>query len=114
MKAIPVKIVGDQGFKKCDLQECTHVMIHIPSRTYPESLPVILKGSRDNSGGCWSWNGDSLDPTLRPSILTVNPGTGFRCHSFVNDGKAKFLTDCSHNLVGQEVDLLEVDPKFYQ
>lgn len=30
---------------------------------------------------------------------------GIRCHSFVNDGRIQFLTDCTHSLAGQTVDL---------
>lgn len=29
------------------------------------------------------------------------------CHSFVRDGRIEFLSDCSHALVGQTVDLPE-------
>lgn len=31
------------------------------------------------------------------------------CHSFVTDGKIQFLGDCTHNLVGQIVELPEID-----
>lgn len=31
------------------------------------------------------------------------------CHSFVVDGRIQFLSDCSHSLAGQTVDLPELD-----
>jgi len=33
------------------------------------------------------------------------------CHSFVTDGKIKFLKDCTHSLAGQEVDLPDWETK---
>ena len=108
MKAVPVKIVQGTGPVSCGVDECTHAMIHIPSRTYPEVFPVILKGKREGTG-CWTWNGDTEKPTLRPSVLTRNHDETFRCHSWVNDGQAKFLSDCSHDMAGKTVDLLDVE-----
>jgi hypothetical protein len=83
----------------------------------------------------WSFNGDENAPTLQPSILATSghytdhakpddcwcsfeehfPGEGpapfhcYRCHSFVTDGKIQFLSDCSHALAGQTVDLPDFD-----
>lgn len=109
MKAAPVKIVKGIGPVSCEIDQCTHVMIHIPSRTYPEVFPVILKGSRSGTG-CWTWNGDTERPTIKPSVLTRNHDETFRCHSWVNDGQAVFLSDCSHAMANSTVDLLDVDP----
>ena len=53
----------------------------------------------------WQFNGDYEKPTISPSILVTRPPEPYRCHSFVTDGKLKFLDDCSHNLKGQIVDL---------
>ena len=30
---------------------------------------------------------------------------GHRCHSFVTDGKIRFLNDCTHEMAGETVDL---------
>ncbi len=86
----------------------------------------------------WDFNGDAERPTLSPSILrrsghyaprakpdghcwcTYNaeqekkgePPAPFKCticHSFVRDGKIQFLSDCTHELAGQTVELPEVD-----
>lgn len=62
----------------------------------------------------WTFNGDMEKPTVSPSILVngnralYNP-TAKRCHSFVNDGKIRFLDDCDHDLRGQTVDLPDLD-----
>lgn len=53
--------------------------------------------------GSWEWNGDYEKPTITPSILAW--GDSFRCHSFVTDGKIRFLDDCSHELKGQTIEL---------
>jgi hypothetical protein len=31
------------------------------------------------------------------------------CHSFVRDGRIEFLSDCTHSLAGQTVELPEIE-----
>ena len=123
MKAKPVKLI-DQQWCETTIENCTHVKlifpINIPIKIdivppleffalRDRYIPVQLNGARAETSN-WSWNGDTGKPTLRPSILTTykHGDTTHRCHSFVNDGKIQFLSDCSHELVGQTVELLEV------
>lgn len=55
-----------------------------------------------------SFNGNFEKPTFSPSLLSDNiPGK--RCHSFIEEGKIRFLNDCEHELKGLTVDLPEVD-----
>ncbi len=74
----------------------------------------------------WTWNKDTVKPTFKPSILVTGtwPITDYEadrimagekiepekfvCHSFVTSGRIQFLNDCTHELAGQTVDLLEV------
>lgn len=58
------------------------------------------------TGAIWNWNGSMDKPTFNPS-LKVSHGAGVVCHSFVRDGKIQFLSDCTHKLAGQTVDLPE-------
>jgi hypothetical protein len=85
-------------------------------------------------GPRWGWNGDVNKPTFTPSVLvrmghyayseprdscwcTYNkehpdkpsPFTCQTCHSFVTDGRIQFLSDCTHALAGQTVDLPDFD-----
>jgi hypothetical protein len=80
----------------------------------------------------WSFNGDHDRPTFSPSVLVTSghyvplfrrgidscwctyqaeegedpaPFKCQRCHSFVRDGQIQFLSDCTHELVGQTVPL---------
>lgn len=72
----------------------------------------------------WTWNGDITRPTFTPSVLAhphptvINPdleGDALwaaenvrmtpRCHSFVTGGRIAFLSDSTHALAGQTVDL---------
>lgn len=59
----------------------------------------------------WSFNGDLDKPTITPSIVVkaAQYGKFVRCHSFVTEGKIKFLNDCTHELAGQTVDLKDED-----
>lgn len=93
---------------------------------------LILRcpGCEDNHQvhvGRWSWNGDLELVTLSPSLLVggvqwdaevypyfkrrserhpdVAVGDQITCHSFVTDGRIQFLSDSTHVLAGQTVDL---------
>jgi hypothetical protein len=61
----------------------------------------------------WTFSGDVERPTFAPSMLVhenpmANP-PGPRCHSFVRNGRIEFLSDCTHTMAGQTVDLPEID-----
>lgn len=107
MKAKPYRL-GCGGYEPCEASEATHVMLHMPGPIPTRILPVLRHGRRAGTPN-WSWNGDTERPTLKPSILTRQPPVCECCHSFVNDGKVQFLADCSHELAGQTVDLLDVE-----
>lgn len=75
----------------------------------------------------WQFNHDNERPTLSPSIKVTSGHylsnhkegdacwCGTRdaafscgiCHSFVREGRIEFLSDCTHKLAGQTVDLIE-------
>ncbi len=79
----------------------------------------------------WGFNGNGDAPTFTPSVLLqtamweppVTPQNieewkrapwnqvkvNKVCHSFVTDGRIQFLSDCTHKLVGQTVDLPDFD-----
>lgn len=105
-----------------------HVIRRIDSESAGTTLWFMCPGCKSHhmvtvgagDGPRWTWNGSLDAPTLSPSILVTrpavpNPEPGFeefaqalRCHSFVRDGRIQFLSDCSHALAGQTVDLPEV------
>jgi len=60
---------------------------------------------------CWTFNGDIDKPTVNPSIRVRSGKDGRNrvCHSFVTNGHIQFLNDCTHELVGQTVELPEWD-----
>ncbi len=106
--AQPVRLIWGQGYEPCAVDVATHVTLNIPGPTGRLTLPVILKGTREGTGS-WTWNGSTTAPTLRPSVLTT--AHNFRCHSWINDGAAQFLEDCSHEFRGQTVPLSPVVPQ---
>jgi hypothetical protein len=81
----------------------------------------------------WGWNGNVDQPTFTPSLLvrtghyvpghTKNCWCTYRaehpeveddeafhcsvCHSYITNGRILFLSDCTHALAGQTVDLPE-------
>lgn len=72
---------------------------------------------------CWGYNGNPDAPTFTPSILCrgtvpitneqharIMAGESFEpqplvCHSFVTDGRIRYLEDSTHSLAGQTVEL---------
>ncbi len=70
-------------------------------------LPVNSTGKKPS----WSWDGNLYRPTLTPSILT-GKGTDKICHSFLRGGVFEFLSDCTHELAGQHVDMPDLPDWF--
>jgi len=59
----------------------------------------------------WNFNGDFKNPTFNPSIkVTGNRCMGFGepyiCHSFIENGQIRYLSDCTHKLAGKTIDLI--------
>lgn len=111
-----------------------HAAFRCPGCNLFHNLPVA------GQANAWQFNGDADRPTLTPSILSRggccyepewhqqerrrpdpeecdkgNPDADgismcHVCHSFVRDGRIEFLSDCTHALAGQTVDLPEVTP----
>lgn len=76
----------------------------------------------EGPGPRWAWNGSYEVPTIHPSILVqyshwlpkYEPGAPIPdeqwrvneiCHSFITDGKIRFLPDCTHSHAGEEMTL---------
>lgn len=106
-KAIPLK----DGLIGCNPTEATHLQICLPGPSSYRILPVIISGSRKGTP-CWTWNGSVDNPTLKPSLLTKcsdADGNDVVCHSYVTDGKVRFLGDCTHEFAGQTLDMLDAE-----
>lgn len=96
-----------------------------------KTYSFYCEGCKQNHavGEGWAFNGDFERPTFSPSILvrsghymeghkgscwctfnTAHPDNPapfkcYRCHSYVTDGKIQFLSDCTHELAGQAINL---------
>ena len=101
------------------------ITFHCPGCGHEHSIAF---GAGD--GQRWSWNERKDKPTFTPSILysreqwtppvtpenlseyRSNPWKQEKklhvCHSFVTDGRIQFLSDCTHDLAGKTIDMLEV------
>lgn len=60
-------------------------------------------GSRDTI--IWDWDGNVEQPTFDPSILCKVSELD-TCHSYLKEGKWQFLSDSTHRLAGQTVDMI--------
>jgi len=108
MKAKPLKQDGNT-YRPCEPAEATHVKLNVPGPYPYRILPVVMGNTTRAGTPCWTWNGSTEKPTFKPSVLTEGGDGRPRCHSFITDGKIQFLNDCTHELAGKTVDLLEVD-----
>ncbi|MDU4254915.1 DUF6527 family protein [Pseudomonas sp.] len=105
-----------------EMEENGSIYFDCPGCTLGHCLPVGT-----GPGPRWQWNGSLDKPTLSPSILArgverltdeeveiIQAGGKVEprplvCHSFVRDGRIQFLSDCTHSLAGQTVDLPPVE-----
>jgi hypothetical protein len=120
--------IGNMKVKKIVTVDC-------PPGRYAFECPgcgdnhVISTEVRQDNGAIWRFNGDVDKPTFTPSLLIQsghyvagfltskeecyfckeNMNMCYICHSFITDGKIQFLSDCTHPLAGQTVELLDVD-----
>ncbi|KAB7730147.1 hypothetical protein F5984_13270 [Rudanella paleaurantiibacter] len=76
------------------------------------------KGVHGVKDTIWDITGTPERPTVRASVLVhawegtdTHPGQP-RCHSFITDGRIEFLSDSTHELAGQTVDLPPFDDWF--
>lgn len=54
----------------------------------------------------WTFNGNEESPSFSPSMLVyAHDGGQPRCHSYVTDGKWRYLDDCEHAMRGCTVDV---------
>ena len=115
---------------RVDVQPCTNGATYawfVCPGCGENHAPVVARKPGAPAGPTWGWNGDVERPTFTPSILVhstvrlteeeharlmsgahVEPRP-LVCHSFVREGRIQFLSDCTHALAGQTVDLPEVE-----
>lgn len=88
-------------------QNRNYLVFMCPGCNQYHTLKVAYGSSQDG----WYWNEDYDAPTFKPSVLSnsehSNPEAPL-CHSFITDGKIRFLHDSDHSLAGCTVDLPEV------
>ena len=65
--------------------------------------PLMIEGP-----GAWDWNRD-LDKATFEQEICIEFGPKHRCRSFVENGQIRFLSDCTHELAGQTVDVPEIE-----
>ena len=75
------------------------------------SHAIYVKGNNQGAQE-WDFNFDYNFPTVNPSIRVRWTEGENRiekcCHSFVIDGKIRFLNDCTHHLAGKTVELKDI------
>lgn len=66
---------------------------------------------RNGRNAIWEFNNNVDTPTVNPSILVTsgNEKGPTICHSFIREGKIEFLSDCTHELKSQTVELPDIN-----
>ena len=67
-------------------------------------VPKTGDSTKEEARSQWTWNGDLVAPTFRPSIK-VTASSKSVCHSYVTNGFIEFLADSTHALQGCKVPL---------
>lgn len=72
-----------------------------------------IRPHKNSMGASWTFNGDLEKPTFSPSILVklerTDGGKTKICHSFVELGQIRYLSDCTHHLAGKTIEMPEQD-----
>lgn len=107
---------------KIKVEGNTLLVFHCPACNRQHAVPYF-----SHRGPRWSWNGRTDAPTLMPSIRVegIVPLSGadlseldrrhhvqpkyYLCHSFITEGQIQYLSDCTHALAGQVVDLPDIE-----
>lgn len=110
MKAKPFKWNDqEKAFYPCEAKDATHVMFLFPEPIGHLRLPVVHGNTTRAGTGCWSWNGSTDKPTVRPSILT-DASPAWKMHCWLNDGQIQFLNDTTiEELRDKTIPCLEVE-----
>lgn len=84
--------------------ETTGYMIYCPGCKQGHHFNLKEKNPNGVGGfqAVWKFDGNLESPTFSPSLLCQGI---IRCHIFVEQGKIRFLDDCSHELRGKIIDL---------
>lgn len=76
---------------------------------YMPGLPMHVQINLTGPHPVWGWNGSNDKPTFTPSILTRIPwGRSVReiiNHVFIRDGRISYLSDCTHEYAGKNLEL---------
>lgn len=81
------------------------------SRIDNGSAAFYCPGCEDYHVATNLWDIDFDTDTISPSLLVNEQNSPYHvdifptCHSFVRDGKIEYLSDCTHKLAGQTVEL---------
>ena len=54
------------------------------------------------NGAKWTWNGNKLKPTFRPSLIYKLRGRVY-CHASITDGRLHYFQDSLHHLAGETI-----------
>jgi hypothetical protein len=99
-KLIPIEENGQVVGYLFDCPGCK--MAHAP----------YIRPHKNSVGASWDFNGNLDSPTFNPSVLARvdfgNEKPPCVCHSFVKEGKIQFLSDCTHSLAGQTVEMFNL------
>lgn len=104
----PVAKVSDTGYYGgSDDSKWRTIWLWCPGCDHIKGIPIPgADGTLPRDRPKWDWNGSLDAPTLTPSILQHGSGKVPRCHSFLRDGRWEFLSDSTHALAGQMVDMV--------
>lgn len=80
----------------CPGCQCTHY-VWTKNEGYPHPI--------------WEFNGDTDKPTVSPSIKVEYPTKDKVevCHSFIRNGEIEYLSDCTHDLAGSTVGMMDLN-----
>lgn len=86
----------------------TEIYWDCPGCGMAHSIPVSRGGLEVHRN--WTWNGDMDSPTIDPSVKARWAGKDGKdkiCHFHIRQGRIDFCDDCTHDLKGKSVDMVD-------
>ena len=74
---------------------------HCPACDFEHSFRIGAEYWSREGLAVWEFDGNYERPTFTGSMLSKSPSGRRLCHSFLENGRWRFLEDCTHALAGQ-------------
>ncbi len=82
-------------------------LVACPACKQLHQIPTTKEAS--HNGAVWKFDGDMKRPSFSPSLHIKDESGKTKCHSFIEQGHFRFLSDCNHSFANMMVPMADID-----